>query len=68
MRHIELELLIKRIFADAVGKKHQKRLVRAHKKLTTMAPRLRQAYLRRNGPNKWSPLKKRLIAVVGEKC
>jgi hypothetical protein len=68
MRHIELESLIKRIFADAAGKKHEKRLLRAHKKLTIMAPPLRQAYLRRNGPNKWSPVKNRLIAVVGEKC
>jgi hypothetical protein len=37
-------------------------------KVAKMAPPLRQDYIRRNGAGKWSPIKDRLTAILGNKC
>ena len=68
MRHINLTLLLAQIFADATGKQAQKRLERAHKKLAAMPVADRQDHTRRNGPNKWKPVKDLLIGHLGKKC
>lgn len=68
MRYIFLEPLIEEIFGDEDGSKAKKRLARAHHKVTGMDPDLRHEHIRRNGPNKWSPLKNRLTATLGNKC
>lgn len=68
MRHIPLDQLIKTIFADANGKKDEKRLFRAHKKLIPKTPDERRAYIRSNGTSKWTPIKNRLTGILGNKC
>jgi len=68
MRHIPLKDFIFRIFAGTGGAKHKKRLFRAHKKLAQMAPAERQTYIEKNGTPKWSPIKKELTAITGNKC
>lgn len=68
MRHIPLKDLITLIFADDDGVKHKKRLFNAHKKLLPKTPADRQIYIRDNGPNKWSPIKNKLTAILGKKC
>lgn len=68
MRHIPLKGLIKVIFADANGKKDKERLVRAHKTVKGRAKDKRQKYIDNNGSKKWSPLKNRMTAHLGNKC
>lgn len=68
MRFIPLEDLINTIFTDPDGANDRKRIDRAHKKLDKMAPGERQGHIARNGPNKWSPIKNRLTAILGNKC
>ncbi len=68
MRHIRLEELIKTILADPGGNMERRRLAKAHKKLIPMVSRERQRYIRNNGSNKWSPIKKRLTKLLGNKC
>jgi hypothetical protein len=68
MRHIPLNNLLEQIFADAAGTTVQKRLFRAHKKAARMDPTLRHGHIKKNGTNKWSPLKDRLTAMLGKKC
>ena len=68
MRYIALNDLIAEIFADAEGSEVQQRLLRAQRKSVRLAPRLRLAHIRRNGTNKWSPLKNRLTSKLGNKC
>lgn len=68
MRHIPLDALIKTIFADANGKRDKKRLLLAHKKLITKAQKERRDYIRKNGSNKWTPIKNRLTGILGNKC
>jgi hypothetical protein len=68
MRYIPLNNLIGQIFADTDGIRVQQRLFRAHKKATRMDPTVRHGHIKRNGPNKWSPLKDRLTAMLGKKC
>src|SRR5688572_22009982 len=68
MRHVPLHALIEEVFSDLDGAKTQQRLARAHKKATKMEGAVRHQHIRRNGPNKWSPLKERLTAKLGNKC
>ncbi len=68
MRHIPLDDLLTQIFADPEGSKAKQRLDRAHKKLTKFLPEGRTAYTRRNGPNKWKPVKDRLTEQLGRIC
>ena len=68
MRYIALNDLIAEIFADAEGGEVKQRLLRAQRKSVRMAPRLRLGHIRRNGTNKWSPIKDRLTSKLGNKC
>lgn len=68
MRHIPLNALLKQIFTDADGKNLKNRLIRAHKKLAGMPVADRKDHTERNGPNKWKPVKDRLMNVLGKKC
>ena len=68
MRHIPLKGLIKTIFAGATGNKDKQRLVRAHKVLKGKAKDQRQNYIDQNGSMKWSPIKNRMTAHLGNKC
>lgn len=68
MRYIPLTDLIAEIFSDAAGAKTRQRLVRAHIKAAQMDPGLRYDHCKRNGTNKWSPLKDRLTLKLGNKC
>jgi hypothetical protein len=68
MRYIPLNDLLKEIFADAEGVKAQQRLFRAHKKAARMDPAMRHGHCKRNGTGKWSPVKDRLTAKLGNKC
>src|SRR5262249_4815317 len=68
MRYISLDDLLEQVFADAAGTTVQQRLFRAHKEAARMDPTLRHGHIRRNGTNKWSPLKDRLTVSLGNKC
>lgn len=68
MRHVPLEDLINTICANPDAKADRKRLLRTHKKLVRMPPAARQEYIRRNGSKKWTPIKNRLTALLGNKC
>ena len=68
MRYVSLPALIEEVFTDVDGAKTRQRLTRAHKKLTNMEDAFRQQHIRRNGSNKWSPIKERLLATLGNKC
>jgi hypothetical protein len=68
MRHISLKVLFKFTLADADGKKCKLRLSTAHKSVKAMAEDQRQSYIDRNGSKKWSPIKIRLTAYLGNKC
>lgn len=68
MRYVPLPNLIPQMFAGADGKRTKARLFRAHMKLVRMPPVDRQAYIRRNGRRKWSPIKNWLTTKLGKKC
>lgn len=68
MRYISLNELLDTVFDDAAGHRIRRRLVNAHNRLVRMDPMLRYDHIRRNGTNKWSPLKDRLTAILGNKC
>jgi hypothetical protein len=68
MRHIPLNELTARMFSLPDGAKTRSRLFRIHKKVAKMDPQFRQGYIRRNGPDKWLPVKKHLTAELGNKC
>ena len=68
MRHIPLDDLLSTVFTEPDGKTAKIRLDRAHKKLAKMPPTLRNAHIRRNGPNKWKPIKDRLTHQLGRIC
>lgn len=68
MRHIPLGELTAQLFSGPAGKKSRARLFRGHLKLAAMPPADRQGYVRRNGPGKWSPLKRWLTGKLGNKC
>jgi hypothetical protein len=68
MRYIPINELIARMCSLPEGAEERSRLFRSHKKVARMAPPLRQGYIRRNGPGKWTPIKRRLTAALGNKC
>jgi hypothetical protein len=68
MRYINHQALLNQLFADEPGAKMKARLARAHKKLGAMADADRGPHTKRNGPNKWKPVKDGLTAVIGLKC
>ena len=68
MRHIPLDKLLENIFTGADGETVKLRLENAHKKLIKMPPETRSAHIRRNGPNKWKPVKNRLADQLGKLC
>jgi hypothetical protein len=68
MRHVPLDAVLEELFADPAGSKLRERLTRAGKRLIEFADAVRLNHIRRNGSNKWSPLKDRLTAKLGNKC
>ncbi len=68
MRHIPLNEIIEELFSGDQGTRIRQRLERAHAKATRMEAERRHAYIRRTGPKKWSPMKARLTAKLGNKC
>ena len=68
MRHISLKDMCKLAFADADGKKCMSRLGAARRAVKEKPEDQRQSYISRNGSKKWSPIKTRLTAHLGNKC
>jgi hypothetical protein len=68
MRHVPLDTLIGEVLSDDEGAKAMRRLTRAHKRAANMEEARRQQDIRRNGSGKWSPIKNRLTAKLGNKC
>jgi hypothetical protein len=68
VRHIPALELTTAFFSEPAGATRQAQLSRSHRKLVAMSPAERQAYIRRNGPRKWSPVKNWLIEQLGKKC
>lgn len=68
MRYIPIRELNAGFFAEPAGAKSRAQLFRGHKTLAKMQPEKRQAYARRNGPRKWSPIKRWLTHRLGQKC
>jgi len=67
MRHIQLDKLLEDVFSDP-DKKHKDRLLKAHKQAARRKGTKRQLYIDTRGPDKWSPVKTRLTAILGNKC
>jgi len=68
MRYINLDELLEKIFRDDAGKKALVRLIRACKKTSTISQDTRLCHIRKNGPNKWKPIKDLITAEIGHKC
>lgn len=69
MRYIPLAELVSQAFSDAEGRKSKRRLFTSHLQLVKKSPgKERQAYIRDNGPKKWSPIKSWLTKKLGKKC
>jgi len=68
MRYIPLNTLVKKILMSAAGVADEKRLFRAHTAVKQKAPNDRQKYIKENGSTKWSPIKLRMTAELGNKC
>lgn len=69
MRHIQLNTLLTQIFADDDGKKAKASLDRAHKRVgKKRTPKTKKKYVDDNGSTKWTRIKNRLTAQLGEKC
>lgn len=68
MRHVSLSDLLQKMLKDIDTAKSRARLAGGHTKVTKMLPGLRQGYIRRNGPKKWSPVKEWLTNNLGKKC
>jgi hypothetical protein len=68
MRHIDLNVHLSQIFAAADGQKVKASLDRAQRKAVSKPATRDAQYVRRNGPKKWSPLKKHLTSLLGKKC
>lgn len=63
-----MDTLLQSIFADQSGRTAKQRLARAHRLVTRMHSKDRKAYVDNNGTNKWSPIKNRFTALMGNKC
>lgn len=68
MRHVPLKDLIEDVFDGPEGKKDERRLLRARKRLAGKADAHRKKYIDDNGSSKWSPIKSRLTDALGHKC
>jgi hypothetical protein len=68
MRHITLSDLLAHMLADPAGAKRRAQLANSQARVTKLLPGLRQGYIRRNGPRKWSPIKTWLTKHLGKKC
>ena len=66
MRHVRLEEVLTTVFAGA-GKKDQQRLARAHKQAASRRGARRHLYINTRGASKWSSLKSRMLADLGNK-
>jgi hypothetical protein len=67
MRHVAIAPLLQNAFSG-VGRKDRERLRRAHKQAAKRKGAIRQRYIDARGVAKWSPLKNRLTAILGNKC
>jgi hypothetical protein len=68
MRYIALDDLIKKLLTETAGTKNNVKRAKSLAKVIQLAPGLRQAYIRRNGPRNWSPVKTWLVKKLGNKC
>lgn len=68
MRHVHMESLLRSVFADQAGKKDKQRLYKSHKRVVKKRAKDRSAYIDNNGATKWSPIKDRFTASLGNKC
>ena len=68
MRHVQMNALLRSIYADHAGKVAKQRLARAHKVVTKKPARVRKTYVDNNGRTKWSPIKNRFTKLLGNKC
>lgn len=63
-----MNTLIRSAYADQEGKKDKRRLDRAHTTVTNKSAKDRKTYIDNNGATKWSPIKDRFTALLGNKC
>ncbi len=68
MRYVPIQSLLQTFFADSEGEKDKRRLEQAHATVIDMPPANRKQYIDNNGTTKWSPLKNRFTAELGNKC
>jgi hypothetical protein len=68
LRHIDSKTLLGKVFATPEGQEKQARLIRAQNKAITIPASIRGQYIRKNGPNKWKPIKDLITPIVGNKC
>lgn len=68
MRYVPIQSLLQTIFADPEGTEDKRRLDRAHKTAAPKPPENRKKYIDNNGTTKWTPIKNRFTAMLGNKC
>ncbi len=68
MRHVPIESLLRSVFTGQDGQRDKRRLDRAHTTVTNRPADDRNTYINNNGATKWSPIKDRFTALLGNKC
>lgn len=68
MRYVPINELLQTVFTQVDGAKDKDRLKRAHKRVSETSPEDRKEYIDNNGTSKWSPMKERFTAELGNKC
>lgn len=68
MRHIPLPDVLQKLLDDPSSTRFRARLSASQLKVAKMLPGLRNGYIRRNGPRKWSPVKVWFTKKLGKKC
>ena len=68
MRFVDLGNVLALIRTDAAGLRECQTLARAHRAVAVKYANDRKGYIKRNGSEKWRPIKLRLTAFLGHKC
>lgn len=68
MRYVPIESLLLSVFTGQDGQRDKRRLDSAHTRVTNKPVADRNTYINNNGATKWSPIKDRFTALLGNKC
>lgn len=69
MRHVDIDVLLRTVFATKDGQRDKHRLNDAHRRLVAKKRKEdRKRYIDQSGAAKWTPIKERFTAELGNKC